>query len=187
MSEWPVAFDGIAETVTLTPEPDGRWNVAALGVRAGEPATARTWGETVTRRNFEREGRGVVTFVDDPVLFVEAALTDRKVEDRRVDGVAAWVEVSVEESDRGTSGGSTWVDWALVPADGAVVRRSVPVTNRGFNAIVEMTVAASRIGVPVYDDETLRGRLTHFEDVVTTCGGEREERALEVLRAVADW
>ncbi|UWG48522.1 Uncharacterized protein HSRCO_2253 [Halanaeroarchaeum sp. HSR-CO] len=187
MTDWPVDFDGIAETVTLTPDPDDRWNVAALGVRAGDPATARTWGETITRQNFERTGTGVVTFVEDPVLFVEAALTERKAEGRDIDGVAAWVEVSVDERERGTSGGTTWVDWALAPIDGEVVRRSVPVTNRGFNAVVEMTVAASRLGVPVYDAETLRTRLAYFEEVVATCGGEREEQALEKLRDVADW
>ena len=187
MSDWPVAFDGIAETVTLTRDPDGRWNVAALGVHAGDPATARTWGETVTRRNFERTGEGVVAFPDDPVLFVDAALTERKESSPRLDGLAARVEVAVDERDRGTDGGTEWVDWTLVPHDSEVLRRSVPVTNRGFNAIVEMTVAASRLGVPAYDDETLRGRLAYFAEVVETCGGARERAALEKLRDVVDW
>lgn len=187
MSDWPVDFDGIAETVTLTPDQDGGWNVAALGVRAGDPATARTWGETNTRENFERAGRGVVTFVDDPVCFVEAALTERHVESPDIDGVAARVDVEVEEIERGTEGGTTWVDWALIPGESDVVRRSVPVTNRGFNAIVEMTVAASRLGVPVYDEESLRTRLTYFEEVVETCGGEREAVALDQLRDLVEW
>ncbi|MFW5903275.1 MAG: DUF447 domain-containing protein [Halolamina sp.] len=187
MSDWPVPLDGIAETVTLTPDPDGGWNVAALGIHAGEPATARTWGETNTRRNLERSGRAVVTFADDPVLFVEAALTERHVESTAIDGVAARVDVVAEAIDRGTSGGTTWVDWALVPGDSEVVRRSVPVTNRGFNAIVEMTVAVSRLGVPAYDDETLRARLGYFEGVVETCGGEREADALERIHDLAEW
>jgi len=187
VSDWPVAFDGIAETVTLTRDPDGRWNVAALGVHAGDPATARTWGETVTRQNFERTGEGVVAFPDEPVLFVEAALTERKADSPRLDGLAARVEVAVDERNRGTDGGTEWVDWALVPRDSAVVRRAVPVTNRGFNAVVEMTVAASRLGVTVYDDDTLRERLASFADVVETCGGRRERDALERLREIADW
>lgn len=187
MTDWPVDFDGIAETVTLTPDPDGGWNLAALGVRAGDPATARTWGETNTRENFERAGRGVVTFVDDPVLFVEAALTERQAESPDIEGVAARVAVSVEEVDRGAEGGTTWVDWALAPGESDVVRRSVPVTNRGFNAIVEMTVAASRLGVSVYDEETLRTRLTYFEEVVEMCGGEREAVALARIRGLVEW
>lgn len=186
MSDWPIDFDGIAETVTLTPDPDGRWNVAALGVRAGDPATARTWGDTVTKRNFDREGRGVVTFVDDPVLFVEAALSERKAAAPSRSGAAARVAVDTEPIERGTEGGTNWVDWSLVPRSGTVVRRTVPVTNRGRNAIVEMTVAASRLGVPAYDDETLRTRLAYFEDVVETCGGERELQALDRLQGLLD-
>lgn len=187
MTDWPVDFDGIAETVTLTRDPDDRWNVAALGVHAGNPATARTWGETITKRNFERTGSGVVTFVDDPVLFVDAAMTERKAEDPDLDGVAARVTVDVEAIDRGRSGGTTWVDWSLVPVEGEVRRRSVPVTNRGYNAIVEMTVAASRLDVPSYDADRLRDRLSYFEGVVETCGGEREQRALDRIRSLVDW
>lgn len=186
MSEWPVDFDGIAETVALTADPDGRWNVAALGVHAGRPATARTWGTTVTRRNFERTGEGRVLFVDDPVLFVEAALTVRKLDDPPPDGVAATVAVDVTELDRGTEGGTTWVDWALRPTESRIHRESVPVTNRGFNAVVEMTVAASRLGVPTYDEAVLRRRLEYFEEVVETCGGEAEQRALETFHEAVD-
>lgn len=187
MTEWPVAFDGIAETVTLTPDPEGTWNVAALGVHAGSPATARTWGETNTRRNFERSGTGVVTFVHDPVVFVEAALTESHREDPILDEADAWVRVDVTETDRGVEGGTTWVDWSLVPVEAAVVERSVPVTNRGYAAVVEMTVAVSRLGVPAYDDEVLRERLRYLEGVVATCGGEREHRALERIRSLATW
>ncbi|AKH98164.1 DUF447 domain-containing protein [Halanaeroarchaeum sulfurireducens] len=187
MTGWPTDFDGIAETVTLSPDPDGRWNVAALGVHAGVPATARTWGETVTWRNFARSGRGVVTFPEDPVLFVEAALTERKADTPDIEGVAARVEVSVSERDRGTEGGTMWVDWSMDPGKATVVSRSIPVTNRGFNAVVEMAVAASRLGVPTYDDRTLRTRLAHFAGVVETCGGDREHRALDRLRQHVDW
>ncbi|MFB6134612.1 MAG: DUF447 domain-containing protein [Halanaeroarchaeum sp.] len=186
MSGWPVEFDGIAETVTLTPDPNDRWNVAALGVHAGSLATARTWGRTVTRRNFERTGAGRVLFVDDPVLFVEAALTERKLDDPPPEGAAATVSVDVTEIDRGSEGGTTWVEWALRPTGSRIHRETVPVTNRGFNAIVEMTVAASRLDVPAYDDAVLEDRLQYFEEVVHSCGGAAERRALELIDEVVD-
>ncbi|MFB6094738.1 MAG: DUF447 domain-containing protein [Halanaeroarchaeum sp.] len=182
MTDWPVSWDGVAETITLTRTPVGDWNVAALGVRAGVPATARTWGATNTREHFERTGGGRVGFPDDPVLFVEAALSERTVEAPALDGLAAAVSVSVESIDRGRTGGTEWVEWALEPTAVRIDRRRVPITNRGFNAVVEMTVAASRLDVPTYDDATLRERLSFFADVVESAGGEREREALDRLR-----
>lgn len=184
---WPVAFDGVAETVTLTPDPAGTWNLAALGVHAGDPATARTWGATNTRANFEREGTGVVTFGDDPVLFVEAALTETHRDQPVPESAAAWARVEVAEIDRGREGGTTWVDWALDPTESVVRERAVPVTNRGYYAVVEMTVAVSRLGVPAYDDGVLRDRLDYFEGVVETAGGAREREAVARIREVAEW
>ncbi len=52
-------------------------------------------------------------------------------------------------------------------------------TNRGHAAVVEATVAASRLDVPSYDRETLLDRLAYFESVVETAGGERERAAFE--------
>ncbi|MFB6071084.1 MAG: DUF447 domain-containing protein [Halanaeroarchaeum sp.] len=187
MRDWPVGFDGIAETVTVTPDPGDTWNVAALGVRAGDPATARTWGATNTRRNLERAGAAVVTFGRDPLLFVEAALTEVHRPDPVPETADAWARVEATAIGRGESGETGWVDWALEPTESTVERRTVPVTNRGTNAVIEMTVAASRLGVPTYDDGTLRDRLSYFEDVVETCGGEREMAALERLRDTVEW
>lgn len=184
---WPVEFDGVAETVTLTPDPEGTWNLAALGIHAGNPATARTWGATNTRQNLAREGTAVVTFGKDPVRFVEAALTETHCEEPVPEGVAAWARVEVTEIDRGREGGTTWVDWALEPTESVVRDRVVPVTNRGYAAVVEMTVAVSRLGVPAYDDAVLRDRLAYFEGVVETAGGEREREALERVRQLATW
>ena len=54
----------------------------------------------------------------------------------------------------------------------------MPTTNRGFAAVIEVTVAASRLDVPAYDETELRERLAYFADVVETCGGPREHEAL---------
>ncbi|MFB6136579.1 MAG: DUF447 domain-containing protein [Halobacteriaceae archaeon] len=184
--EWPVELRGVTETVTTTLGPNGRWNAAALGVHAGGPVTARTWGRTRTRRNFEREGEGYVQFVRDPVLFVEAALGVREADDPVLDAADAWTRVAVERRDAGESGGTEWVEWALVPRESAVERRAVPTVNRGFNAVVEATVAASRLDVPAYDAETLRERLAHHEEVVAACGGPREREAFARVSEFVD-
>jgi hypothetical protein len=190
---WPVdlADRGVAESVVTTRGPNDRWNVAALGLSApdskADPVTARTWGRTRTRRNFgEREG-GYVQFWTDPVDFVEAACSVREADEPVLESAAAWAQVRVERLDAGAEDGTEWVDWALSPVESVVRSREVPVHNRARAAVVEATVAASRLGVPGFDDERLRARIAHYADVVDACAGEREAAAWERFEDLVDW
>ncbi|WP_226021560.1 DUF447 domain-containing protein [Halomicrobium salinisoli] len=189
-ADWPVDLRGVTETVVTTLGPNGRWNAAALGVHApegdGDPVTARTWGRTRTWRNFREEGEGYVQFTRDPVTFAEAALTVREADDPVLDEADAWVRVDASEVDSGEDGDTQWVEWRLEPRESAVERESVPTINRGFAAVVEATVAASRLDVDAYDTDRLLERLAYFEDVVERCGGERERLGFDVVRAQVD-
>lgn len=186
MTDWPVSLRGVTESVVTTLGPNGRWNVAALGLHADgseSAVAARTWGRTRTRRNFEREDEGYVQFVDDPVVFVDAALSIWEVEDPILDGASAWVRVNVERVDTERSNETEWIEWTLTPTDSAVEHTVVPTINRGFNAVVEATVWASRLDVPNYDRAELTRRLEHLKGIVRTCGGEREQVAWDRLEA----
>jgi len=185
--EWPVELAGVTETVVTTLGPNERWNAAALGVRAGDPATATTWGRTRTRRNFTERGEGYVHLLDDPELFVAAALGVEEREAPTLPAAAAWVRVAVERSDSGTDGGTEWVEWTLEPVEAVVRERTVPRINRGFGAVVEATVAASRLDVDAYDRPTLVERLAHLGSVVERCGGPAERRAFDRLVALSAW
>ena len=191
MVDWPVRIEGVVESIVTTEGPNGLWNVAALGLHGadggGDDVTARTWGRTRTWRNFRERGSGYVQFSRDPVDFVEAALAVREEESPVLDSADAWVEVTVERLDSGTEGGTEWVDWRLDPLNTTVVRETVPVTSRGHCAVVETTVAASRLDVDAYDTAVLRERLAHFADVVQRCGGPRERAAIQRVRELADW
>ena len=189
MSDWPVELRGVTETVVTTGGPNDRWNVAALGVRAPEEdgsATATTWGNTRTRRNFHREGEGYVQFVADPVVFADAALSIREAEEPVLDAADAWARVEVEQTGVDEDDGIRREHWSLRPVETSVEREEPFIINRGFYAVVEATVAASRLDVPSYDTETLRERLRYFEDVARKCGGEREREAIERVREHAD-
>jgi hypothetical protein len=183
---WPLELRGVTESVVTTLGPNDRWNVAALGLFAGDPATARTWGGTRTWRNFRERGEGYVQFTRDPVTFVDAACSIREEDDPLLDGVDAWARVEVRAVDEGEADGTRWVEWELRPVESAVERRVVPATNRGYYAVVEATVAASRLGVDGYDEGELRERLAYFASVVERCGDERERAALERLREYTD-
>ncbi len=182
--EWPVSLSGVTETLVSTRGPNDRWNVAALGVhepeRDGQP-TARTWGRTRTWRNFTERGEGYVQFVQDPELYVEAALSIHETDTPVLDTTHAWIRVSPEEIDSGQSGKTEWVDWELVAEESVIESQTVPTFNRGYAAIVEATVAASRLDVDAYDSDELWNRIYYFEDVADRCGGPREREAFKRL------
>ncbi|WP_049924762.1 DUF447 domain-containing protein [Halopiger djelfimassiliensis] len=184
---WPVSLTGVTESVVTTRGPNGRWNAAALGLFAGDPVTATTWGSTRTRGNFHRQAEGYVQFVDDPVVFVDAALSIVETETPVLDAAAAWTHVAVEPIDSGTDAGTEWETWALEPVESTVERRTVPTIDRGFAAVVEATVAASRLEVPDYDEGALRDRLEYCASVVERAGGPRERAALERVRDHSAW
>ena len=188
-ASWPVEFERgeIIEAIVTTREPTGTWNVAALGLRAGDPVTSRTWGDTRTRRNFEREGAGYVQFTRDPVDFVEAALSIREESDPVLDSADAWVQTAVERIDTGVNEGTRWWEWAHEPVEVGIDQRVVSTTNRGYNAVIEATVAASRLEVDAYEEAVLRDRLVYLESVVERCGGSRTCEAFDRLRVLSGW
>ena len=189
---WPVELRGVTESVVATLGPNEQWNMAALGLHApdepGEPVTATTWGNTRTRRNFHRQGGGVVQFTADPREFVDAALTIREEPEPVLPNAEAWVEVSAVAVETGDDEGTEWERWELSPTDAGTVEREGPRTiNRGFYAVVDATVAASRLDVAAFDTATLLNRLSYFETVVEKTGGPRERAAFETLGAATEW
>ncbi|WP_247000666.1 DUF447 domain-containing protein [Halosolutus gelatinilyticus] len=186
-AEWPVSLSGVTETVVTTLGPNGLWNAAALGLFAGDPVTARTWGNTRTRRNFHRQGEAYVQFTTDPGDFADAALSIYELEEPVLPSADAWVRVDVERVDSGTEGETEWEEWTLEPREAEVLDERVPTVDRGFGAVVEATVAASRLGVEGYDDERLRDRLEHCAAIVDRAGGPREREALDRVREHAEW
>jgi len=189
--DWPVELAGVTETLVTTLGPNDRWNVAALGVHApsssDDAATATTWGNTRTRRNFEARGGGVVQFCRDPELFVRGALEVYEVDDPVLPAAAAWVEVRADRTDTGEESGTRREEWRLLPEEVTVRERVVPTLDRGVNAVVEATVAASRLDVPAYDTDELLDRLAYLESVVESAGGPADRRAFERLSETTGW
>jgi hypothetical protein len=189
--DWPVDLRGVTESVVATLGPNDRWNQAALGLHApddpADPVTATTWGRTRTRGNFERRGGGVVQFTTDPREFVDAALDVTETADPVRPGAAAWVEVTVTRLDEGVEDGTEWVQWKLSPGDPTIRSRTVPTINRGFYAVVDATVAASRLDVPAYDTDRLLDRLAYFAETVERCGGTGDREAFARIDDLVGW
>jgi len=206
----------VTETVVATLGPNDRWNQAALGVHAHGPASTRdadgsapthdaddsaptrdadghpdavtafTYGNTRTRRNLHGRGDGIVQFTRDAVDFTNAALDVHETDAPVLESADAWVRVNATQVDARDEEGTRIETWRLEPVDATVRRRVVPVVNRGHAAVVDATVAASRLGVAGFDDDALRARLDRAVDVVATCGGERERAAIRRVDALVD-
>ena len=201
-ANWPVELRGVTESVVTTLGPNGRWNAAALGLHArdadatdgdamgdGElgPVTARTYGRTRTWRNFTERGGGVVNFTVDPRTFVDAALTIHEVDEPTLPSADAWVRVEVTALDEHVEGDTTIRTWALEPVESRVVAERVPTIDRGFGAVVDATVAASRLDVAGFDTDELLDRLAYYADVVDRCGGSREREAFDRIDEATGW
>lgn len=189
-ANWPVSLSGVTESIVTTLGPNGLWNAAPLGLFADDgdsPITARTWGKTRTRGNFHRQGEGYVQFVDDPVVFADAALSIVEDEEPILKSANAWTRVTVESVESGTDDGTDWERWALRPVDSEIRSECVPTIDRGFGAVIEATVAASRLGVAGYDEQALRDRLEYCASVVDRAGSPREREALERVREHSSW
>lgn len=187
VDSWPVELRGVTETVVATLGPNELYNQAALGIHAGAPVTARTWGRTRTWRNIDERGWGYVQFTTDPVAFVEAALGVYETDEPILTDTAAWVRVEADRIESGQSDGTQWVEWQLSPTAAAVREETVPATNRGYGAVIEATVAASRLDVEAYDTTQLLDRLAFLESVVERAGGDAERQAFERLSTLVPW
>lgn len=186
-TEWPVSLRGVTESVVATRGPNGAWNFAALGLHAGETVTARTWGATRTRHNFHEQSEGFVQFLSDPVVFTESALSILERASPVHPAANAWARVTVEQVGNGESGDTHWEAWALTPLETAIESRTVPTTNRGYGAVIEATVVASRLSVDAYVTDELHDRLDDLKGVVETCGGEREREAMAHIADLTTW
>lgn len=189
---WPVDLRGVTESVVATLGPNDRWNMAALGLDAPDdptaPVEATTWGNTRTKRNFHRQGGGIIQFTPDPREFVSAAMTIREESHPVLPNADAWVEIEATSVETGEDGGTEWERWELQPTGSGTVASERPQTiNRGFGAVIDATVAASRLDVPAYDTDRLLNRLAYFERVVEKCGGPRERSAFETLSEASGW
>lgn len=187
MTEWPVPLRGVTETVVTTQNEDGSWALAALGVHAGDPVTARTWGGTRTRHNFDRTGTGYIQFLQDPVTFVDAALGRASLAEPIHESADAWSRVSVDRIETDRSAGTEWVDWKLTPLETTIVEETVPVINRGHAAVIEASIAASRLDVSEYPTDALTTRLDRYERIIRRCGGDRDREALDRIRELSEW
>ncbi|MCQ1538961.1 DUF447 family protein [Methanocalculus taiwanensis] len=173
-----ILHEGINEVIGTT-----RLNAAPMGVilRGGRYTLALFKGSH-TAENIVRDGWFIANLIHDPVIYVESAfgdLTDDvftteiidSTEMHRLAAAEAWVAFRAEVIGQSSEAYSI----LLTPLREEILARSIHPVNRGFNAIIEAAVHATRY-IMNHDPE-LEWLIRHHLALARKCGGEREKQA----------
>ena len=177
---------GISETIVTTMQ---GWspNAAPIGIiRKGDRVFIRLFKGSITYFNVHSEGALVANVVNDPVIFVRSTFSNLKESD------FSFVSVSGREFPV-LKDALSWVVFEcnnmkmshealvaeLLPIHAHINRSPVQAPNRGFNAVIEAAVHATRYKLT--GDEKYLKLIRAYSAIVSKCGGEREKNAINML------
>ncbi|KQC04949.1 MAG: hypothetical protein APR53_09050 [Methanoculleus sp. SDB] len=175
--------EGINEVIATTHR-----NAAPIGFicRDGRVSLVLFHGSH-TEENVREHGWIVANIVFDPVLYVRTAFTDLPpsafvtetvagISVERLREAEAWAAFSIAEArDTGEA-----LVVRLHPLHEEIIAPVVRPVNRGFSAIIEATVHATRY---IFSrDSALKTLIDHHAALARKCGGPREWEALDLLQ-----
>ena len=183
--------EGISETIVSTGLESP--NAAPIGiiVKGGRPFV-RLFNGTHTWANVFKEKYLTANVVYDPLLFVRSTFFDlepsefdyvpvRELNFPILKEAAAWVVfkcINLKNTDHALVADLIPIEAGFNEAN----RRSLPVPNRGFNAVLEATVHATRYLLT--GEEKYLELIRHYEALAFKCGGESEKKAMKLLYEV---
>ena len=183
--------EGISEVIVSTGFESP--NAAPIGIitKGGKPFV-RLFKGSHTWANVFKERYLASNVVYDPLLFVRSTFFDLEPSEFEyvtagglkfpvLKEAAAWVVfecVNVKNTDQALVAD-------LVPVDAGFNEdnlKDLPVPNRGFNAVLEATVHATRYQLS--GDEKYLEWIRHYEALAFKCGGDGEKKAMKLLYEV---
>jgi len=170
--------DGINEVIAITFFGDGRPNTAPIGVIVEDGRAKVKLYLSHTRENVERDGRLWVNVIWDPIVWVLATFEDlgegwfSSLSPPILKGALAWCEFECRKV-----GDENPAEFELKLRDGGVLRREIRAINRGFNALIEALVCATRLDL----NPKLMDRIEELSTLVRKCGDRRTKEAFEIL------
>lgn len=173
--------EGINEVIAVTIG-DGI-NTAPIGIivedASSKHAMVRLY-RSHTRENVRRGSRIFANIVRDPVVFALASFDDldegyfRSVNPPVLGSALAYCEFEAKLS-------GAFAELTLV--DGNIFSKELRAVNRGFNAVIEALVHATRY-VSFKEKrlkEELREKILYYKTIVEKCGSDREKEAFKIL------
>lgn len=173
--------EGISEIILTTLSPDGVPNAAPIGLHRKDGRLFARIYNSKTLDNILSKPTAAANIVDDPVLFVQSALSDIEPEKFEfVDGypllkdVPGWIIF-----DCACKQGENISVVELSPVKGKIIERKLQPVNRGFNAVIEAAIHATRY-VSLKEQKYL-DCIEYYNTIVKKCGGERDKEAMQLL------
>ena len=168
--------EGINEIIAVTL--GSTLNAAPIGIivsnASSRIAKARLF-QSHTRENIEKGSPLWANVNFDPVLFVISAFEDpsedfyESINPPILRGSAAYCRFDCRIS-------GSFATLELV--EGKILRRPLRAVNRGFNALIEATVHATRYAMGATN---LEEKIRYYGTIVEKCGGKREKEAYKLL------
>ncbi len=165
--------EGINEVIGIT---IADWvNTAPLGVIVNDGIRVRLF-ENHTREFVKKTGILYVNVIHDPVVFVIAAFEDltedffESLNPPVIKNALSWIKFKAD-----LKGNYAYLSFI----DGGVLRRDCRAINRGFNAVIEATVHATRYVLSGRED--LLNKIKYYGGIIDRCGGKREREAYKLL------
>ena len=173
--------EGISEVIFTTISCDGIPNAAPIGLHRKDGRFFAGIYSSRTLENILRNPRAAANIVDDPVVFVQSALSDIEpagfefVDDFPVlKNVLGWIlfDCRCKKKEK-----ITLVE--LSPVMGKVDMCRIRPVNRGFNAVIEASIHATRY--VILKEQKYLDCINYYDTIVRKCGGAREKEAMKML------
>ena len=173
--------EGISEVIFTTISPDGVPNAAPIGLHLkGGTLFARIYNSK-TLENIMSKRMAVANITEDPLLFVQSALSDIEFEKFEfVDGFPVLLQANawILFKCRCKNGEKTSVV-ELSPVKGKINTLKIKPVNRGFNAVIEATVHATRF--VLHKEKKLIEQIHYNNTIVKKCGSSKDKEAMRLL------
>lgn len=167
--------------IFTTISPDGFPNAAPMGLHNKDGRLFVRIYNSKTLENIMKKPVAAANIVDDPILFVRSALSD--VEPERfefIDGfpvlkdALGWILFDCK-----CKKGENVSVVELSPIKGKINTRKLNPVSRGFNAVIEASIHATRY--VVLREQKYLEHIEYYNSIVKKCGGAREKEAMGLL------
>jgi hypothetical protein len=167
--------------IFTTISPDGVPYAAPIGLHMKDGRFFARIYNSKTLDNILGKNVAAANIVDDPILFVQSALSDIQPDNFDLIGgfpvikdAVGWIAFECK-----CRKGKNISVVELLPVEAKINRRQIKPINRGFNAVIEATVEATRY--VVLKDKKYLDRIEYYDTIVQKCGGFREKEAMKLL------